>query len=105
MVVGAPVLLVGVVVGLLIGLVQALTQIQDQTVSFRAQAVMMGLVLVICLPWLIQRMMSYSQDLIMNIPARCWADSHAPHAHLAGRNAWNSCFGCTRTSSWCLCWY
>ena len=61
-------LLVGVVVGLLIGLVQALTQIQDQTVSFVPKIVMMGLVLVICLPWLIQRMMTYSEDLITNIP-------------------------------------
>ena len=31
---GAPVLLAGVLVGLLIGLAQALTQIQDQTVAF-----------------------------------------------------------------------
>ena len=34
--IGSPVLLVGVVVGLLIGLVQAVTQIQDQTLSFVA---------------------------------------------------------------------
>ena len=68
LVIGAPVLLVGVVVGLLIGLVQALTQIQDQTVSFVPKIVTMALVLVICLPWLIQRMMSYSEDLITNIP-------------------------------------
>jgi flagellar biosynthetic protein FliQ len=68
LVIGAPVLLVGVVVGLLIGLVQALTQIQDQTVSFVPKIVTMALVLVICLPWLIQRMVSYSEDLITNIP-------------------------------------
>jgi flagellar biosynthesis protein FliQ len=30
--------------------------------------VMMGLVLVLCLPWLIQRMVTYSEDLITNIP-------------------------------------
>ena len=68
LVVGAPVLLAGVVVGLLIGLVQALTQVQDQTVSFVPKIVTMALVLVICLPWLIQRMMTYSEDLITNIP-------------------------------------
>ena len=68
MIVGGPVLLVGVVIGLLIGLVQALTQIQDQTVAFVPKLVTMGLVLVICLPWIIQRMMTYSEDLIMNIP-------------------------------------
>ena len=55
-------------IGLVIGLVQALTQIQDQTVSFVPKIVMMALVLMICLPWLIQRMMTYSEDLITNIP-------------------------------------
>ena len=68
LVVGAPVLLAGVVVGLLIGLVQALTQVQDQTVSFVPKIVAMTLVLVICLPWLIQRMVTYSEDLITSIP-------------------------------------
>ncbi len=68
LVVGAPVLLVGVVVGLLIGLLQALTQVQDQTVSFVPKIVTMALTLVICLPWLIQRMVAYSEDLITNIP-------------------------------------
>ncbi len=66
--IGAPILLVGVAVGLLIGLVQALTQIQDQTISFVPKIVTMVLVLVLCLPWLIQRMLDYSQDLIVNIP-------------------------------------
>jgi len=66
--IGAPVLLVGAFVGLLIGLAQALTQIQDQTISFVPKIGMMMLVLALCLPWLIQQMMTYSQDLIMNIP-------------------------------------
>jgi flagellar biosynthetic protein FliQ len=68
--VGAPVLIVGVLVGLVIGLLQALTQIQDQTISFVPKIVTMMLVLVLCLPWLIQRMVEYSQDLIVNIPQR-----------------------------------
>jgi flagellar biosynthetic protein FliQ len=66
--IGAPILLVGVVVGLLISLVQALTQIQDQTISFVPKIIAMLLVMVMCLPWLIQHMVTYSQDLITNIP-------------------------------------
>lgn len=66
--IGAPVLLVGALMGLLIGLAQALTQIQDQTISFVPKIVMMMLVLVLCLPWIIQQMVTYSQDLIVNIP-------------------------------------
>ena len=66
--IGAPVLLVGVFMGLLIGLLQALTQIQDQTIAFVPKVVAMIATVAICLPWLIQRMMEYSEDLIMDIP-------------------------------------
>ncbi len=66
--IGAPVLLVGVLVGLLISLMQALTQIQDQTISFVPKIVTMVLALVMCLPWLVQRMVTYSEQLITNIP-------------------------------------
>lgn len=66
--VGAPVLLAGVVVGLVISLFQALTQIQDQTIAFVPKIVAMAVILVICLPWLLQQMMTYSEDLIRNIP-------------------------------------
>jgi flagellar biosynthetic protein FliQ len=48
--VGAPVLLAGVVVGLVISLFQALTQIQDQTIAFVPKIVAMAVILVICLP-------------------------------------------------------
>lgn len=66
--VGAPMLLVGMAVGLIIGLLQALTQVQDQTVSFVPKIVAMVLALTLCLPWIVQRMLDYSQELITNIP-------------------------------------
>ncbi|MFV1965156.1 MAG: flagellar biosynthesis protein FliQ [Pirellulaceae bacterium] len=66
--IGAPLLLVGVAVGLVVGLVQALTQIQDQTISFVPKIVAMIMALSLCLPWLIQRMLEYSEDVIINIP-------------------------------------
>ncbi|MGW8257349.1 MAG: flagellar biosynthesis protein FliQ [Thermoguttaceae bacterium] len=68
--IGAPVLLAGLVVGLLIGLLQALTQIQEQTVAFVPKIVAMVLVLSLTLPWLITRMVQYSTDLIAGIPGR-----------------------------------
>ena len=68
--IGAPILLAGMVVGLLIGLFQALTQIQEQTVAFVPKIVAMVLALSITLPWLITRMLQYSTDLIEGIPAR-----------------------------------
>ena len=66
--ISAPILIVGVVVGLLIGLAQALTQVQDQTVAFVPKIVAMVAVLVLCLPWLVQKMVEYSEYLIVNIP-------------------------------------
>jgi flagellar biosynthesis protein FliQ len=66
--VSAPILLVGVVVGLLIGLGQALTQVQDQTVAFVPKIVAMVGILIVCLPWLVQRMVEYSTFLFTNIP-------------------------------------
>jgi flagellar biosynthetic protein FliQ len=68
LILGAPILLVGMVVGLLIGLAQALTQVQDQTVAFVPKIVAMAAVSVLCLPWLVQKMVEYSEYLISNIP-------------------------------------
>ena len=65
---GAPILVAGVLVGLIIGLAQALTQVQDQTVAFVPKIVAMVAVLILCLPWLIQKMLEYSEGLIVNIP-------------------------------------
>jgi flagellar biosynthetic protein FliQ len=68
LVIGAPVLISGLVVGLAVGLLQAITQVQEQTVSFVPKLVAMVLVVSLMLPWLIGQMVSYAHDLIANIP-------------------------------------
>lgn len=68
LIISAPLLLVGMAVGLLIGLAQALTQVQDQTVSFVPKIVAMTAALIFCLPWLVQKMVEYSEVLFANIP-------------------------------------
>jgi flagellar biosynthesis protein FliQ len=68
LIVGSPILLAGLVVGLLIGLLQAVTQIQEQTVAFVPKLLAMILVLTFTLPWLINQMVTYSQELIQGIP-------------------------------------
>jgi flagellar biosynthesis protein FliQ len=69
MLIGSPVLIAGMLVGLVIGLLQAITQIQEQTVAFVPKLVAMVLVLSLTLPWLINQMVQYSEDLITQIPA------------------------------------
>ena len=66
--ISSPVLIAGMAVGLLIGLIQALTQIQEQTVAFVPKIMAMVLTLSIALPWLVNRMVEYSRQLITNIP-------------------------------------
>ncbi|TWU03460.1 Flagellar biosynthetic protein FliQ [Neorhodopirellula pilleata] len=60
-VIAAPMLIVGMAAGLAIGLIQALTQIQDQTVSFVPKLLAMAAVLVACLPWLMTRMLEFTR--------------------------------------------
>ena len=66
--ISAPVLLVGIAAGLIIGLLQALTQIQDHTLSFVPRILAMLVAFAIGLPWLVQRMVEYAGNLISNIP-------------------------------------
>lgn len=68
LIVGAPVLIVGMAVGLLVGLLQALTQIQEQTLAFVPKLVIMVLVLTLTMPWLLDQMTQYTTELIEQIP-------------------------------------
>jgi flagellar biosynthetic protein FliQ len=68
LVIGAPVMLVAVAVGLLVSMMQAMTQLQDQTLSFVPKIVAMLLASLFVLPWILTRMIEYSTDLITEIP-------------------------------------
>ncbi len=68
--VSGPVMLTAVVVGLLISIGQAVTQIQDQTISFVPKIIMMVLAILYTLPWITSLLVEYSTNLITNIPSR-----------------------------------
>jgi flagellar biosynthetic protein FliQ len=63
----APVLLMAMLVGLLISVLQAVTQIQDQTISFVPKIVVMLLTSLFAMPWAIQQMVEYSTILFRGI--------------------------------------
>jgi flagellar biosynthetic protein FliQ len=63
-----PILLVGLVIGLVVSIFQAVTQIQEQTLSFIPKIVGMGLVLVIAGPWMLSEVITYTQELYSSIP-------------------------------------
>ena len=68
LILSSPILAAGLAVALVAGLLQALTQIQDQTLSFVPKILVMGATLALLLPWLIARLVEYSQCLILEIP-------------------------------------
>jgi flagellar biosynthetic protein FliQ len=65
---GAPLLLVALVVGLLISLFQAATQINEMTLSFIPKLLAVFAVLVIAGPWMLGMMLDYMRNLISSIP-------------------------------------
>jgi flagellar biosynthetic protein FliQ len=67
--VGGPLLLVGLAVGLVVSLFQAVTQIQEQTLSFIPKIVGVALVIVVLGPWMLSQLVSYTQNLFGSIPS------------------------------------
>jgi flagellar biosynthetic protein FliQ len=63
LVLSAPVLLAGLVIGLLISVLQAVTQIQEQTLSFVPKIVAMGVVAIIATPWVASLLIEYSRRM------------------------------------------
>lgn len=66
--VSAPVLIVGMAVGLVISVIQAVTQIQEMTLSFVPKIIAVFLVLLALAPWMMEVMMKYTSNIFTNIP-------------------------------------
>ncbi len=64
-----PVLLVSLVVGLAVSVFQAVTQIQEQTLTFIPKVVAMAVVVVVAGPWMLGQIVSYTQNLYESIPS------------------------------------
>ncbi len=58
--ISAPILAAAIVIGLLISILQAVTQIQEQTLSFVPKIVGMGIVAVLVTPWVTTMIMEFS---------------------------------------------
>ncbi|MBO9649290.1 MAG: flagellar biosynthesis protein FliQ [Variovorax sp.] len=65
---GAPLLLVALVIGLVISIFQAATQINEATLSFIPKLVAIFLTLIIAGPWMLEKMLDYIRALFMSIP-------------------------------------
>lgn len=65
---GAPLLIVALVVGLVISIFQAATQINEATLSFIPKLLAVFAVLVIAGPWMLAQMLDYIRVLFSSIP-------------------------------------
>jgi len=67
---GAPIMLMAILVGLVISILQAVTQLQDQTLSFVPKIIAMALAGLVLLPWMLHRMVEYATQIFNNIPSQ-----------------------------------
>ncbi|HUO09987.1 MAG TPA: flagellar biosynthesis protein FliQ [Phycisphaerae bacterium] len=58
-----PILVIGMIIGLFISLLQAVTQIQEQTLSFVPKLFAMAIAVMIVMPWMFQRLIEYTRHL------------------------------------------
>jgi len=63
-----PLLGVSLAIGVVISIIQAATQIQDATLTFVPKMLGMFVALLVAFPWLMDKMVSYTRDLILSIP-------------------------------------
>ena len=66
--VGGPVMGIGLLVGLVIALFQSMTQLQEQTLSFVPKIIAMIGLAIVLVPWLAGRLLEYARVLFGETP-------------------------------------
>ena len=64
----APPLLTGLIVGVVVSIFQAVTQMQEQTLVLVPKIVAVALVLLLCLPWMLQVLLTFTATLFTHLP-------------------------------------
>lgn len=68
LIVSAPMLIVALVVGMAVSILQAVTQVNEATLSFLPKLIAVAAALVIFGPWMITMLTDYLQRMIGSIP-------------------------------------
>lgn len=66
--VASPMLLGALIMGILVSLFQAVTQINEQTLSFIPKIIVIVGAMVIFAPWMSETLTNFTKELILNIP-------------------------------------
>ena len=67
--VAGPLLLVGLVVGLVVSIFQAVTQIQEQSLSLIPKIAGVAVVIILLGPWMLGQLVAYTTALYTSIPS------------------------------------
>ncbi len=68
LIISAPLLMIGLIVGVLVSILQAVTQIQEMTLTFVPKIIIMVLAAVVLMPWYLQRLMAYAIEMFSPMP-------------------------------------
>jgi flagellar biosynthetic protein FliQ len=63
LIISAPMLLIGMLVGIVVSLVQAVTQIQEQTLTFVPKIAAMTVAAVLLMPWIGTQLLQYAHHV------------------------------------------
>lgn len=66
--VGGPVLLVSLIIGVLISIFQAITQLQEMTMTFVPKIIAVFITLLVALPWMVKVLVGFTRSIFENIP-------------------------------------
>ena len=69
MMIALPLLLTGKAVGLLVSLFQAVTSLQEQTLTFVPKALAVAALLFFIMPWMVRTLMDYTTNMFDKMPA------------------------------------
>ena len=67
--IAGPLLLTGLCVGLTVSLFQAVTSLQEQTLTFVPKALAVSALLFLIMPWMVRTVMDYTIEIIEKMPA------------------------------------
>lgn len=67
LIIGAPVMIIALVVGLAVSLFQALTQIQEMTLSFIPKMIAIFLSLLVLMPFMLATLTTFTNDIAQRI--------------------------------------
>ncbi|MEE2715627.1 MAG: flagellar biosynthesis protein FliQ [Verrucomicrobiota bacterium] len=69
MMISAPLLLMGMAVGLLVSLFQAVTSLQEQTLTFVPKALAVTALLFFIMPWIVRTLMDFTTGVFEKLPS------------------------------------